>query len=297
MKSLIAIIVFASLSAQAQLANLPDTNSEVAIGRVKLYKSVQPISWLQPTAFESQFECTSGSGSHRSCSIKVFNRLNEEEKSKLDRMIQSERLNVVPFSSIDNQVVSGVRESFADLPTGLSGQTQYAGTLQMSDGRFPYASYVFRVPKEQGDELLNQYQIGSLGRFHTQFNVQTQKTEMYLGFADGKCLKDTLMTARDQDLYKYQVNRIIDQAMRNCSLKMLNWDQDEVVGYIRPRLRELFFEYQGWLKYGLNANEVSRIERAFPVNNVVSRPTVLRCQVELDLTANAEPRTTCEEAK
>ena len=277
----------------AGLANLPDLSGATEIGRVTLYASVHPLSWLQPTAFSSTFECTSGK-SHRTCTLRLFNFLSAAEKARLDELTAEQGLSVVPFADLDGRVVSGITEEFSGLPADVEAQSQSMRTLRLTDDKFPYGSAMFRVPADQAAGLEEAYRTQGLGRFTVRFNVNAIRTRSYLAIRDGNCLKELLRGAQGKSMSKDKVNGYLDQAIRKCGTAYAGFAEDELVGYMRPQLRNTFFSGSWWSGYSVKPDEVERIGDVYVFNDDQEPPRTLACVTELELRDGASARTVCQ---
>ncbi len=289
------LLLAAASQAHAQLANLPDFVAPQVIGRVTLYASVQPLSWLQPTAFESEMSCTGTDASaHRTCSIKIFNRLSNNEQSELDRLTRELGLNVVALSDIDNRVVGGITESFTGLPQDVGAQTQSMRTLRLSDSKFPYGSVMFRAEGGRASDLLQQYTSSGLGSFKVSFQVHGQKTETYLGLRDGACVKSKLQDMRGRTVPFREINRLLDGVMRDCQVRALGYADDEISVYLRVQLRETLFSGNWSDGYQVKTDAVEKLGETYVIARAAGPETTLNCQTELKLQQSAVAVTTCQ---
>lgn len=291
-------ILFFSLTTHAQLANLPDLSGRTEIGRVVLYQSVQPLSWLQTTAFSPEFSCTqNNTGDSRACSIKILNQLDEMEKREIERLTKNQNLGVVGFSDLDSRVVEGIQEEFSDTPADLSGSAILPQSLRLSYGLAPYASYAFRAKKDRVSELTEQYQNEGLGIFRSRFRVHTQRTLTYLAFRNGQCLKETLATAGDKYLARSETASLASKAIAECDFKYLNYDEIEAPHSVRVHLRDRFFSYSWFNGYQLIPSSLSEIKQSYVVTLSQTPPSTLDCEVTLLLRAGARPETKCLESE
>jgi hypothetical protein len=288
-------LLLATGVAQAQLANLPDFTNPLQVGRVRLYPSVQPYSWLVPTAFRSEFNCTSANSEFRTCTISVYNELSESEQSELDRLIEQQGLNVVPVSDLDDRVVSQIQEQF-ELPLQIDSQTRSLRSLALSSGKFAYASSMFRVKRELAAELLQRYQSSGLGAFKVNFLVHGQRPETYLAVKNGICLQQRLAEIKD-GLSLSALNRILEKTLTACGVVATNFAADEVAPYAKVQLRAAFFDYNLWSGFSLRRQELQRIGPSYVMARSVEPVRQLRCQATLPLLQSALVATDCQEVK
>jgi hypothetical protein len=293
MKNLIFLLILVSgFSAQAQLSNLPDLAGSISVGRITLYPSPQPITWFQPTAFSSEMTCAGNVSQYRTCTVRIFNRLNPNEKAQIDQLIKTEKLGIVPFSDLDDRVVSEIKENFEDMPEGLNPQILSTASLRMMENN-AYASFMFREKKDKAEEILQNYQNGGIGHFKVSFTVHAQRTETYLALENGKCLRQNLETVGGLGLSKKEVNSALNKAIATCNLKYLNYENDEAIIYMRTHLRDTFFDYGYWSGYELMSDKVDQIQDRYVLNSRVHEPITLNCESDLSLNANAIPQTKC----
>lgn len=294
MNALWAVILLASSAASAQLANLPDLAGETEIGRVKLYASARPLSWLQPTAFESEMTCTgTASSKSRTCEIRIFNRLNQSELAKLEEITKAQGLGVVPFSNIDNRVVPSIRESFEDLPAGLTVSTRSMETLRLAEGKMAYGSMLFRLSGKEAEQMLNAYKQTAQGRFVARFSVNVTRTELYLAIRDGNCLRQHLQSAPAGGLEFTRLNGFLDQGVRRCGTAQFGFADDERLGYLRPTLRADFFQRAPVGVYVPKPEAIAAIGSVYEAALGEEAPHVVNCEMSLELRAGAEPQTVC----
>lgn len=288
------LILFLSANAQAQLANLPDVAGYTKVGRVAVFKSVQPLSWLQPTAFSNELSCSTGATEYKTCSIKIFNHLNDDEKNQIDQLVQNDHLGIVSFSNIDSQVVGDIHEEFNVVPADLEGKVISLGTLQLSDGKMPYASYMFRVKADKANELMQKYASEGLGKYKVSFKLAAEKTDTYLSVTNGACLKEKL-NATQNGLYKKQLNKQIGQMLTDCGLKSANYEPEEAIMEATINIRNKFFSFSLLRGYELKTAEVSNISKSYIMQNQSDKNITLQCHSELNLAAAAVVVTECDQ--
>lgn len=299
MKSVIFIVITClGFSAQAQLSNLPDLAGYTHLGRVALFKSVQKYSWMTPTAFESEFTCTTANtaGDSRTCHLKIFNRLSEAEYQKIQALAKKEDLGWLPFSALDTEIVGNIREQFLNMPADVVSDEMKTGTLQMAEGSFAYATYMIRGKKARIEQLLEDYQEGGLGQFQVSFDLNSQTTEIFLALQDGACLKKSLLALGEKAFSKYDVDRELDKVIGLCKLKHLNYDALEARTYMRLHLRATFFDFSKKAGFKLIPEPTALIGEKYFLQTDVGPTERLSCVSTLSLKAGSVPDLDCRSA-
>lgn len=291
------LIFFVITKAEAQLANLPDFYNPLNVGRIVVYQSPAELTWMRPTAFSSDFNCTGGAASEfRTCYIKIFNYLNPQEMEKIDELMQKRSLKILPFSDLDSAVVSNIEESFTDLPSDISGKIMSNQSLSLIGNKFPYASLMFRVPAQRAQELLNLYQSYGLGKFKVSFLVRGQRTIEYLSLVNMSCVKSTLKS-NPKFSNKKQLYSHFKVAIDQCGMSHVNFESTEAESLVMNYLKNNFYTYSFISGYKLNQIELDKVvEEKLEIINDTEAGLKQSCKSEVDLSSESKIKTNCKEA-
>lgn len=279
--------------AEAHLYTLPELTGEAKVGRMTLYKSSIGISWFVPIAFSPQLRCTDSSGDSMSlCTLQVINALTDQERDQMSELMSSENLKITYFSNVDSRVVSDISERFENVPDLVSGKTLMLNTLQISNGKIPYASIAFRPTKSVAGQIQALYNSTGLGRFVVQFTMHAQETLGYLAFSDGACVRSALLDRKDEKFHSRQIRSLTDQLIKTCGFLQAGYDDADAKAAALVYVRDQLFK-SSFTGYSVDVEKANAIRESYTIYNVVY-PSDLSCEGSIDLKAGALPMLSCK---
>ncbi len=297
MKQIISIIslLVAPLISFADGPNLPDLGGQTQIGRVLLFKTPVGTSWLAPTAFSSRFTCTGSSdnATSRSCVLRIFNNLNDDELSQMNALTRNEGLQITHFTDIESYVVSNITEDLQDAPEFSQAQKMFTRSLRLTGSKLPYAQALTRTDGSGAERMLQKYSHSGLGRYLVKFDMRAQETTGYIGIRDGVCMKQRLLSVQGRSLDYREIRALADAIGSSCGARAVGLDQDDAAMTIKYELKARFFKWTGRTKYQLDPSALDSIQGSYVFAKISSPPTVVRCQSVLELKEGAVPITTC----
>lgn len=272
----------------------PELSGQTQVGRLTLYKSALGVSWFAPIAFRPQFSCANSSGEATSCHLQVINALTISERNQISALMSEEGLKITHFTSIDDRVVSQITESFQALPENLGGRELLSRTLDLSDGRTPYASIAFRVPKRRAMELQDEFAHEGLGRFVVRFGLHAQRLLNYLAFQNGACVRDTVLLLRDKSIGFRDVRSLSRKLMEQCDFKFVGMEREDADAAAHVYVRDRLFKGSRWGGFQIDSDAVQSIGDSFLIYNTIF-PVDMACEAVVELKDGAQPKFECTE--
>lgn len=292
MHFIIALFLVGADFVSAQSVTLPELSGESKVGRVTLYKSTLGTSWLVPTAFSASLRCSSAN--HDSlCTLSVVNALTVSEQQAINDLMVNENLRVTYFTDIETNIVSNIKGEFKDLPSTIDGKPLVLNTLQMSNGKIPYASIAFRAQDPRN--LAYQFDSTGLGQFSVSFLMHARQTYEYLGFHNGDCVKGELLENKGAYLWSRSLKKLVQRIASKCDFRFIGYDPDDAAASVAVYFRENLFN-SSWRGYQVNEAKVNEISDRLVVYEAAFN-RVMNCSSSIELKSEAQPQLTCEELK